>query len=236
MALVMGVGFGSQGLLPGALAETNPTYQDVPVWYLDGEGQGPPHFVWVVELSVAYNRDFDGWCTENHRTAAGNKFHHAHMVDGFPFLDTTREPNVWVTAEMCDWYWDNEYAVEDPPNLGWDRKSGSTATMEYNCHGFAFAGEEGPLLWIADNQAGQGKVIADDYTHIGYYEDIKGSVVSTTAHSYKVLDVSVMPKPPRLWDLERHKEEKRGSSAIYQFMDSPGYGLMRGWGNYYDKN
>jgi hypothetical protein len=95
MALVMAGGFGAAGLLPVVLAETNATDQVVPVSYLDSQGQGPPHHLDLTFPNVAYNPDFTGWCTENHLTAAGNRFYHAHTWNHFPFQDTTRYPYVW---------------------------------------------------------------------------------------------------------------------------------------------
>ncbi len=210
-------------------AEGNPVFERILVKYWDTEYEnGPAHVFTVTQHLVAYDPDLSGWCEADHKTSAGQKYHHAHTAHGFPFTDTDR--NKEVTATMSDWWWNYEMNPQGSPG-GWQLMEGSSSTMSSNCHGFSM----GRNLWIA--HGGSNTVISDEYTHITSPKKncIAWWHAPTTDHSYKVLDVKVLAKPPASCDGETHLQQKVLAGGVYEWEAQEGQWMWLSMDCWYEK-
>jgi len=210
-----------------ARSDGNPVFEDILVKYWDTEYEnGPAHEFTVRQYEVGYDPDLSGWCEENHRTSAGRKYHHAHTAHGFPFTDPVRSKE--VTASMSDWWWNYEFNRQQN---GWHLADGSSSTMSSNCHGFSMDRD----LWIA--HGGSNTIISDEYTHIS---SPKANCIAwwhapTTDHSYKVLGVKVLPKPPAPCDGETHIQQKVLASGVYEWEAQEGQWMWLTMDCWYEK-
>lgn len=192
-------------------ADTNPSRGYAAVQYrTSADGQTLTADRWFND--AMYLVDDDGWCTENHKTAADQKYDHVHMTNGIPFNDSNYIPAVSVTAQKINWAYDASHP-------GWT--ASGAPTCEYNCHCFSMmATPAGPYICCTAKGT-------DIYRADAGYQSITQPTASciswTRKHSFKILDIYTLADGCKA---VKTVKEKDGPSAIYEITwPSPGHNV-----------
>lgn len=156
-------------------AANNPGPTFMPVTYRETQNGQDIHTTCTIQ-NTAYIVGANGWCTENHRTPQNNQYDHAHIPNGFPFMDTFNNNNQ-VTVDKVNWTYAAMYG-------GWSKKS--DATMACNCHNHAMAGDAPPL--IASTANGSTKWFTDSAYH-AITSPTAGSILFTQGHSSRIEEI-----------------------------------------------
>lgn len=178
-------------------AVDNPVDATSPMKYKDG---GVSYTYNLITPACSYQISRTGWCSADHRTAANNKYDHAHTTTGIPFTDTNRTPNVNITGTMVNAYYDEVYT-------GWTRSGNPTNT--HNCHGYAM-GQTSPLI---QSTADGSDKFRTDAGYSSITEPTANCIWSTTTHSYKITDIYSQCDPTP--DTVKTRSDKSNESAYY---------------------
>ena len=181
----------------------------------DGDGTPENRGVWCVfygaETGWEYAPIFDPpnppdfcVCPDNHRTDAGNPYHHVHLNHSFPLLGLViiNGNPVWVTVTASmkeafyDWYYRDGYT-----------KVG-TYSVSQNCYGYAF----GTGTFVNDGTYGADTILADDWEDADE-EDVE--VFHKFNHAIKVTP-KMCEDEQASWYIIQKSSEKNRCSAIYE--------------------